>query len=307
MNLTRRGPRFTFQKRVPSDLAERFGASPIRLPLPPCGAREAQRLAALLGGQLEVRFMEARLACGPEDEDPRDAVIRELMEMLEHAYATRHRQVKDSVRTVELRHLMERLREQNALRERLAGLDRPLHQIRDGFRKLMVERPATAPQSPDLARMEAALEAMQKTQEQLVAKLASEAKPEPAPTLPLFSEAFPGYLEEQVKSLPDSKVSGYTLPAARDAFIEIVGDKPILDYTPNALTAFARVLAGVPVNKAKLRRFADLTFEEAAAHNAGLAKPFPTLSVTTITQQYVVPVKGGRPCAPGRHPVVPRC
>ena len=53
MNLTRRGPRFTFQKRIPSDLTARFGASPIRLPLPPCGAREAQRLAALLGGQLE--------------------------------------------------------------------------------------------------------------------------------------------------------------------------------------------------------------------------------------------------------------
>lgn len=44
MNLTRRGPRFTFQKRVPSTWPT---DSALRLALPPCGAREAQRIAAL--------------------------------------------------------------------------------------------------------------------------------------------------------------------------------------------------------------------------------------------------------------------
>src|SRR3546814_12770683 len=86
MNLWQRGSRFTFQKRIPGDLVPVLGASPVRLALPPCGRRDAQRVAALLGGTAETLFHSVRLGMAKHD-DPRDLVIRELEAALQTAEA----------------------------------------------------------------------------------------------------------------------------------------------------------------------------------------------------------------------------
>jgi integrase len=54
---------------------------------------------------------------------------------------------------------------------------------------------------------------------------------------------------------------------------------------------FARLMARVPANKAKLRRFSEKSFKAAADENAGLRSPYPTLSQTTIVRQYFMPIK----------------
>jgi hypothetical protein len=70
MNLWRRGSRFTFQKRVPSDLVPVLGATPIRLALPRCGSRQAARLAALLGGTAEATFQQLRFGMRDSEDGP---------------------------------------------------------------------------------------------------------------------------------------------------------------------------------------------------------------------------------------------
>src|SRR3546814_13303124 len=123
MNPWQRGSRFTFQKRIPSDLVPVLGATPIRLTLPPCGRRQADRLAAILGGTAEATFQQLRLGMrDSQEEDPRDAVIRELQEYLreaEQALTT-----SEELRRVEVEHvervcLMERLEEQQGVLEPL--------------------------------------------------------------------------------------------------------------------------------------------------------------------------------------------
>lgn len=214
MNLTRRGPRFTFQKRVPSDLAERFGASPIRLPLPPCGAREAQRLAALLGGQLEVRFMEARLAGGPEDEDPRDAVIRGLMEMLERAHGMRPGLVAKKDPTAGLRHSTERLHGQDALRGELTDFAARLDRLQDRKQDHVARHAAPAVGDEILARlaaMEQQLAANAASQAQVTALAEAVDRSTAVKLGPLFGEAWPAYLAHQVEGPLPTAGSG---PAA---------------------------------------------------------------------------------------------
>ena len=124
----------------------------------------------------------------------------------------------------------------------------------------------------------------------LRAELGNAKGPEPE-HLPLFSELSPEFEAEKMKELPNNTYSRYAVPAALAAWLEICGDRPLLDYRPKDLSEFARVLARVPSNKAKQRRFADLSYREAAEANAGLRKPGPTLSVTSIRRQYVGPVQ----------------
>lgn len=117
--------------------------------------------------------------------------------------------------------------------------------------------------------------------------------------LPHFSEKFPEYIAHQRKELatllqPEgSKYARYTLAAASRAFLDIVGARPLLDCRPKDLQEFARVLARVPANHAKLQRFARLTLREAADANDGLDKPYRTLGAETIRRQYVGPIKYG--------------
>lgn len=62
MHLWLRGNSWTFQIRIPADLADRFGHTPVRVALGPLGAREARRRARALGGHAEVAFAVARMS-----------------------------------------------------------------------------------------------------------------------------------------------------------------------------------------------------------------------------------------------------
>ncbi|HZD24996.1 MAG TPA: DUF6538 domain-containing protein, partial [Alphaproteobacteria bacterium] len=133
MNLWRRGGRFTFQKRIPSDLVPRLGASPARLALPACGVREARRTAALLGGLAEAVFDQLRLEMEFGD-DPRERLIEELEEALRTSEELRRIEVE----LVERRCLMERLHEQRDMHERLEKLEQPLARIKAGLAQVRI-------------------------------------------------------------------------------------------------------------------------------------------------------------------------
>jgi len=85
VNIWQRGSGFTFQKRIPSDLVGALGASPIRLVLPPCGKRKAERAAAVLNGVAEARFQRLRVGIDKMD-GIRDKVLEELRGVLETRY-----------------------------------------------------------------------------------------------------------------------------------------------------------------------------------------------------------------------------
>lgn len=238
MFLTRRGARFTFQKRVPADLVPLFGPAPIRLLLPPCGAREARRSAALLGGVTEAEFRSARRRGMDDDQDPRDALIAELRKALAEEREAKKREAQ----------MVDRLQ------ETIDSLHREVTGLRAEFRN------------------------------------GSRREPDPEP-MPLFSEEFPAFLARKRKDNPNSKYTRYTLPTAAKAWTEVVGDRPLLDYRPKDLQEFAWALARVPTNHSKLERFKRLSLRDAGDMNAGLKKPYPTLTSTTIRRQYASPIK----------------
>jgi len=306
MNLWRRGSRFTFQKRVPSDLVPVLGATPIRVILPRCGRRQAERLAALLGGSAEATFQQLRLGMRDTEEDPRDVVIRELREYLreaEHALATSEKLRHMQVEHVERVCLMERLEEQQDMHERLQRLHAPMKEIQEGLRRIRQKR----------LEGEAAATAAKETASVLAQVQEHLALLKPGatdPVLPLFSEDFPKYVARQRKQLatdlePEgSKYAKYTVPRAGKAFLEVIGDRPLMEYRPQDLEEFAFVLAGVPANHAKLQRFARLSLREAAAANKGLDKPYRTLAGETIRRQYLAPIKYGFEWMCNQHRVI---
>src|SRR3546814_865953 len=150
-----------------------------------------------------------------EEEDPRDAIIRELQEYLreaEHALAT-----SEQLRRVEVEHieqvcLMERLEERRGMRERFDRLQAPMKRIQEnlqGIRQQQADRKAAG------AAADSAAIVLAQVQEQLALLKAGAADP----VLPLFSEEFPKYIAHQRKELatplePEgSKYARYTLAA----------------------------------------------------------------------------------------------
>lgn len=82
MYLDRRPFGLRFQIRIPSDLAHRFGSSPIRVPLGSMPLPDARRIARIMAGCAELRFSAARNDAFMSNDDPRDELIRELEGML---------------------------------------------------------------------------------------------------------------------------------------------------------------------------------------------------------------------------------
>jgi len=179
VHLARRGGRFTFQNGSPTDLVACFGAAPVRLLLPPCGGREARRLAILLAGAVEQEFRRTRQ--GKMAEDPRDPLIAELRATPSEERKTRKREAEIADR----------------LQESVAALHGELAALR--------------------------------------AELGHARGPEPE-RLPLFSELSPEFAAEKKTELPNSTYSRYTVPAALAAWLEICGDRPLLDYRPKGLS-----------------------------------------------------------------------
>src|SRR3546814_6516751 len=179
--------------------------------------------------------------------------------------------------------LMERLEEQQGVREQLDRLQAPMKRIQEGLREIrhkQQERKDASPAAADAASMLAMV------QQQLALLKPGATDPE----LPHFSENFPKYVARQRKQLatdlhPEgSPYAVYTLPAASKAFLELIGDRPLMDYRPQDLEEFAFVLAGVPATRAKLQRFARLTYSEAAEVNKGLDKPYRSEEHTSELQ-----------------------
>lgn len=81
-------------------------------------------MVALLGGMAEAIFQQLRLGMRDSQEDPRDAVIRQLQEYLreaEQALATSEELRRVEVEHVERVSLMERLEEQQDMRRAAAA------------------------------------------------------------------------------------------------------------------------------------------------------------------------------------------
>lgn len=89
MHLWRKNHRFAFQKRIPADLVLILGASPIRIPLPPLGAREAQRLALQVAAAMDVEMEGIRRMAVPTSvsRGELEAFLKSVIELADDALA----------------------------------------------------------------------------------------------------------------------------------------------------------------------------------------------------------------------------
>lgn len=125
MHITPRRSGWRFQIRVPRDLEDVFGRSPIRLNLGPVGKRDAARTARLQAGHAESVFVACRKGAGMT----KDELIEELQEMLvgamdmaeSIAVAAERRRVAE-MKTVTLNLMTEHHHEQLEMGRRLQSL-----------------------------------------------------------------------------------------------------------------------------------------------------------------------------------------
>lgn len=85
MYLTKRANGFRFQRRIPKDLEENLGRTPIRIHLGNLSARKVSCIARLLASHSDRLFLDI-LRYGDksmsEDTDPRDSLIAELQTLV---------------------------------------------------------------------------------------------------------------------------------------------------------------------------------------------------------------------------------
>ncbi|MCG6114814.1 MAG: tyrosine-type recombinase/integrase [Mesorhizobium sp.] len=72
------------------------------------------------------------------------------------------------------------------------------------------------------------------------------------------------------------------LESALDAFLDVVGDKPLRQYLPIDMQTFANALAKVPKNRSKYAFLKGLSLREMAETNAKRRTPLKGLATTTI-------------------------
>lgn len=253
MHLWKREGGWTFQKRVPSDLINCLGTTPIRLSLPPLKAREAQRQANLLAGMAEQSFAQLRRIGMPEGSDGRDwrdEVISDLRRQLEQ---------QNGILLETRQALAATLKAREAEAATSAQLVKLLTDMKE-----RLSTPGNHSQTIELPLLSAQLP-------KYLDKKRKELDPD-------------GDGNDQVD---------YIIPAAFATFMEIIGDKPLHEYVASDLESFGTVLGRVPANKAKKKMLREMTFREAADYNSGLRKRYETLVETTIVRNYLSPVKTG--------------
>lgn len=285
MYLDRRPFGLRFQMRVPADLAEWFGTSPLRVSLGPMPMPAARRIARVLAGCAELRFSAARNG-DMSNGDPRDALIRELESMLIQSMAdaeaaaddAEHRRRTD-LEALELRLLTDRHQEQRKAAAFLSEASERIRTIHEAVKA--APRGASAPR---LASLEAQMSGLADMMRQMLPGTARG---------PLLSDTLAEWIALQASKGTDPR-RVRTLEARVRNFIGFAGDKPVDSYTFSDFQTFANVLVRVPENWSKRAETKNGNLEQAADYNDSLPerRRVSTLTGASIESNYLSPLRG---------------
>lgn len=276
MHITPRRSGWRFQIRVPRDLEDVFGGSPIRLNLGPVGKRDAVRTARLLAGHAESVFV----ACRKGARMTKDELIEELQEMLVGAMdaadsivrAAERRRIAE-VKAVTLNLLTEHHREQHEMGRRLHSLRGSIHSLQETIYQLPKQhRDALSVQIGELSAL---------VKQSL----------EGGHVRPLVLDELDRWLLLRKGHASDKKVrtDGNRI---RD-FVAVAGNRPVNKYRYSDFQAFANLLARLPANYVKEPRLRNMTREEAADYNDSLPpdRRYETLAGKAIDTNYFSPLR----------------
>lgn len=193
----------------------------------------------------------------------RDALVdflREALETAQEALQSAHEAHRLEMRALELNLLMERIHEQNDMRDRLAVLGGAIDKLSKRVFQFREEQKTAARNSPERA--------IQEMQAQFSA-LTQQLAPQEQPEYPTFGALIDRYCAVKGEHIGQSKYVR-TLASRLRVFVEIVGDRPLNEYWPSDLDAMKFKLSSVPANWTKRKMFMGMTFDEMIAHNRGL-------------------------------------
>lgn len=226
-HLTRRSSGWTYQRRVPKHLVKTLGVV-VRAPLGRVSAHVAREHARLLSVRLDALWSAENVTeDGVEGIRPE---IRDLVSRLQNAVAKNRGKMQltiDALNEVKQRHLT----------------------VAD-------ERDAKAKENGALAkegkRLKAAVEAL------------SDGRDPPEP-LPLFSIEAERVIAAKIKAAKATSTYPNKLKTAGRAWMMVIGDLEVDEYTPSQIQDFANLLQALPRDWAITPRYKDMTYAEVVA------------------------------------------
>ncbi|WP_336056858.1 tyrosine-type recombinase/integrase [Nitratireductor sp. CH_MIT9313-5] len=297
MYLWRRKSGYVFQMRIPAQQVKKLGKSPLRIPLGPLSAREAQRRATILAGSARLMMEEVGMTG--------EALSKSLT-----ALAEEMRMLEKKEFSLGLRMVNAAPKWDDMTPEEMAQLESRRKTARE--LSLQAERNATKAfrerleaLGNELQKDKLVWEAERSTYERIV-KLASTLTPPaaastvPPPNAPedaptsgeyinketLLSVAVKPTLEARREALEaDGNRNRYAerVISSVEAFLDIVGDYPLRHYRPIHLQEYATVMGRVPTNRRKYKQFEGLSLREVADRNDRMgARAIQRLSTSSI-------------------------
>jgi integrase len=250
---------------------------------------EARRRLHRALAQLDIEFTAWKAAVSDstplplwaDQEDPRDALIGVLEDMLAMSEENRRRDVEAIRLEAEIRerellaqHIKAGQRHQDVIGKATAQVA----DLRERVETLSKAQPATAGLQ-EILRQVTAIHAALPT----MYKMRYSER--------LLSEHLQDFLAAKEKEIGETKHLT-TYPAKIAVFLDIVGDKPVRDYVRADIEKFRDTMDMMPANATKHRIFMRLSLAEAAKKNAGLAKPHPVVTPKTVDDAYLAQVRG---------------
>ncbi|MBB5576967.1 MULTISPECIES: site-specific integrase [Rhizobium] len=284
MYFTQSAGRFRFQIRVPRDLVEQLGSTPLRITLKSAGVSAAKKTARLLAGHAEGIFITVRNN-GPINmtiPDMRGVIIDQLVDLLEATYdeAISTLELQQEVRRKEikaltLKHYNEQIRQHSATAIKIKEV---------GERIERLQKQADQMGSNGMQGVKADLDGLAR----LVALSL-----DGGPQRPLLSESLEQWTNEirYHEGIDPKKVR--TDQNRINDFKEFAGDKPVNKYEFFDFQKFASLLARVPSNYSKLPELKGKTRQEAADYNNSLSPEdrLDTLAGKSIEDNYLSPLR----------------
>lgn len=287
VNRANRG--YWLQKRVPVDLASLLGSTPLRLRLGTRDPREARRRLIRALARIDDEFASWKTAMSEDaaapvwanDDDPRDALIAILEDMLFLSEENRRQDVE------RLRIQMENQEREALTRQIRAGqqqkdiLDEAATKL-EAIKNRVAKIAAFEPPPSGYHELSRQISALHEALPQLH-KLRYSDK--------LLSIHLKEFLAAKEKEIGETKHLT-TYPAKIAVFLDVVGDKPVRDYTRADIEKFRDTMDMMPANATKHRIFMKLSLADAAKKNAGLARPHPVVEPKTVDDAYLAQVRG---------------
>jgi integrase len=295
--LTKHGQSWVFQRRLPKALDPDSSLAAIRIRLGALPLKQARRLAALLGAASQLifeRLIKENTMAEPETNLAiTEGELREVVPFFRGLHAAadcnaRNHKMAELMVDTGLEGLLA-LGADHTARSALASSQGPYLQkhfldiIKDeqlarsylGFEPL-------PPQQSILDNLSAGMERITSQVDSLVVQL------QPKDT-PLFSVAADKYIAKLKKSHGDDYIEARYLEHRRDVFVDIIGDKPVIEYTEENLQTFVDEICHLPPNYSRRKDYNVANIKLYIAENK-IAKKVG-LSANTLENNYVARVK----------------